>query len=134
VVSKFKTKALAAAPDALAPDGTDVRILLDLAGGSMAHFQLGVGCISVAVAHRTVEEIWFFLNGRGEMWRKTAAQEEITAIVPGICVTIPLHTHFQFRCTGSEPLTALAITMPPWPGRGEALEVEGKWVSQLPLA
>jgi hypothetical protein len=31
---------LPAAPDAVAPDGSAVRVLLRLAGGSMAHFQL----------------------------------------------------------------------------------------------
>jgi mannose-6-phosphate isomerase-like protein (cupin superfamily) len=45
----------------------------------------------------------------------------------GVCVTIPLGTHFQFRSFGDEPLAALGVTMPPWPGPGEAYEVEGKW-------
>jgi glucose/arabinose dehydrogenase len=36
----------------------------------MAHFALPSGQISTAVAHQTVEEIWFFLSGTGEMWRQ----------------------------------------------------------------
>ena len=36
----------------------------------MAHFELPPGETSTAVAHRTVEEVWFFLGGRGEMWRR----------------------------------------------------------------
>jgi mannose-6-phosphate isomerase-like protein (cupin superfamily) len=123
----FHTRALPSAPDVVAPDGADVRVLLTLAGGSMAHFEPGVGLVSVAVAHRSVEEIWYFLSGRGEMWRKNAALEEVTPICPGICLTIPLHTHFQFRCIGPEPLTAIAVTMPPWPGSQEAFEVDGMW-------
>jgi len=35
--------------------------------------------------------------------------------------------HFQFRCDGAERLVAVAATMPPWPGAGEAYFVEGKW-------
>jgi len=73
----FSTKRLPVAPDAIAPDGSDVRILLQLTGGSFAHFELAPGQTSVAVAHRTVEEIWFFLTGRGEMWRQLVLQREI---------------------------------------------------------
>ena len=50
-----------------------------------------------AVAHRTVEEIWFFLAGRGQMWRRQDDHEEIVTVEPGVCLTIPLGTHFQFR-------------------------------------
>jgi mannose-6-phosphate isomerase-like protein (cupin superfamily) len=123
----FETKALPSLADTTAPDGTDVRLLLALIGGSMAHFTLGAGGVSIAVAHRSVEEIWYFLSGRGEMWRKKASYEAITAVGPGICLTIPLHTCFQFRCIGDAPLTAIAVTMPPWPGAEEAFAVDGKW-------
>jgi mannose-6-phosphate isomerase-like protein (cupin superfamily) len=123
----FTTKRLPADRDVVAPDGSDVRILLGLEGGGMAHFELAPGLTSLAVAHRTVEEIWFFLAGRGEMWRKQGEQEEVVVVEPGVCLTIPLGTHFQFRCLGDQPLAAVAVTMPPWPGEGEAYPVEGKW-------
>ncbi|MCS6843564.1 MAG: cupin domain-containing protein [Caldilineales bacterium] len=123
----FATKHLPAAPDVVAPDGSDVRVLLALPGGSMAHFALAPGRTSRAVAHRTVEEIWFFLGGRGEMWRRQGEREEITPVSAGVCITIPLGTHFQFRSFGPEPLTAVAITMPPWPGEDEAYFVPGRW-------
>jgi hypothetical protein len=51
------------------------------------------------------------------MWRKQALHEEIVAIEPGVCLTIPLGTHFQFRAFGSEPLAVLGVTMPPGPAR-----------------
>jgi mannose-6-phosphate isomerase-like protein (cupin superfamily) len=123
----FESKRLSVQRDAVAPDGADVRILLGLAGGTFAHFELLPGATSKAVSHRTVEEIWFFLNGRGEMWRKLGDQEEVTAVDPGVCITIPLGTHFQFRSFGYTPLAAVAVTMPPWPGADEAFEVPGKW-------
>jgi mannose-6-phosphate isomerase-like protein (cupin superfamily) len=63
----FDTKRLSATRDAIAPDGSDVRLLLQLDRGSMAHFELPAGQTSKAVMHRTVDEIWFFLSGRGEM-------------------------------------------------------------------
>ena len=126
-MSEFATKRLPVARDAVAPDRSDVRILLGLGGGGMAHFELAPGATSVAVAHRTVEGIWFFLAGRGEMWRRQGGREEIVSVGPNVCVTIPVGTHFQFRSFGHEPLAALGVTMPPWPGEGEAYPVEGKW-------
>lgn len=126
-VSEFGTRQISAIPDVTAPDGSDVRILLGLSGGGMAHFQLAPGETSTAVAHRTVEEIWYIVVGRGEMWRRQAEREKITPLEPGVCLTIPLGTHFQFRALGDEPLAAVAVTMPPWPGEGEAYEVEGRW-------
>jgi mannose-6-phosphate isomerase-like protein (cupin superfamily) len=130
-MSDFSTKRLPTAPDVVAPDGSDVRILLGLASGGMAHFDLAPGQTSIAVAHRTVEEIWFFLGGQGEMWRKQDDREEVVAVERGICITLPLGTHFQFRSLGKKPLTAVAVTMPPWPGEGEAYPVEGKWSATM---
>jgi mannose-6-phosphate isomerase-like protein (cupin superfamily) len=46
----------------------EVRELLSLKGAGLAHFELAAGQTSVAVARRTVEEIWFLLIGRAEMW------------------------------------------------------------------
>jgi mannose-6-phosphate isomerase-like protein (cupin superfamily) len=126
-MADFSTKRLPVNRDAVAPDTSDVRILLQLTGGSMAHFELGPGRTSKAVAHRTVEEMWFFLSGRGEMWRKKDAREEVVPVDQGVCLTIPLGTHFQFRSFGYEPLGAVGVTMPPWPGEGESYDVEGKW-------
>jgi mannose-6-phosphate isomerase-like protein (cupin superfamily) len=126
-MTPFDTKRLPGQRDAIAPDGSDVRILLGLAGGSLAHFELPSGQTSRAVTHRTVEEIWFFLSGRGEMWRGQSGHETIVPVESGVCLTIPLGTHFQFRSLGAEPLAALGMTMPPWPGDGEAIVVEGKW-------
>jgi len=126
-MSDFATKRLSADADVAAPDGSDVRILLGLAGGGAAHFQLAPGKTSRAVTHRTVEEIWFFVGGLGEMWRRQGTHEEVVAVEPGVCLTIPLGTHFQFRALGDKPLAAIGITMPPWPGEGEAIAVEGKW-------
>lgn len=126
-MSDFSTKRLPVQRDAIAPDGSDVRILLGLGSGGFAHFELAPGETSIAVAHRTIEEIWFFINGRGEMWRKLNDREEVVPVDSGVCITIPLGTRFQFRSFGYEPLAAIGVTMPPWPGEGEAYKVQGKW-------
>jgi len=131
-MTDFTTSRLSSEPDLVATDGSDVRILQTLAGGALAHFTLAPGQTSTAVVHRTVEEIWFFVSGRGEMWRKQEGREEVVTVEAGVCVTLPLGTHFQFRSLGHESLVALAATMPPWPGEGEAVIVPGRWVPSLP--
>ena len=123
----FDTKRISAAPDVIAPDGSEVRVLCATTRGGMAVFTLAPGAVAKAVAHRTVEEIWYFTRGRGRMWRKSGEREDITEIAAGVSLSIPTGTHFQFRCDGAEPLEAVAVTMPPWPGEGEATIVAGEW-------
>jgi mannose-6-phosphate isomerase-like protein (cupin superfamily) len=123
----YETKMLGGAIDATAPDGTAVRLLLSLAGGSMAHFELPAGAVSHAVMHRTVEEIWFVLGGRGSIWRRQDGLERIDPLAPGTSLTIPLGTAFQFRAEAGLALAFVAITMPPWPGMDEALPAAGPW-------
>ena len=115
-----------------APDGSEVRPLLSLSRGSMAHFSLPPGQTSRAVAHRTVDEIWYFLCGRGEIWRRKEDREEIVRAEAGACVAIPAGTEFQFRSFGPDPLEAIGVTMPPWPGDEEARPVRGIWPPALP--
>jgi mannose-6-phosphate isomerase-like protein (cupin superfamily) len=124
---RFETKLLPSAPTVAAPDGSEVRTLLGLRAGGMAHFELPAGRVSIAVTHRSVEEIWYVVSGRGEMWRRQGEQEEIVDLEPGLCLTIPLGTHFQFRASAAGPLGAVGVTMPPWPGEREAVVVEGPW-------
>ena len=124
---QFPTKRAAAAPDAIAPDGSEVRVLCGLARGGLALFSLPPGAVAKAVAHRTVEELWYVIAGRGRMWRKLGSQEGTVELAAGLSLSIPTGTRFQFRCDGSEPLTILGATMPPWPGPDEAYAVEGIW-------
>jgi mannose-6-phosphate isomerase-like protein (cupin superfamily) len=126
-MTAFATSSLPSEPTVIAPDGSDVRVLLALASGSMAHFELKAGVTSRAVSHRSVEEIWFVVSGRGEMWRRQADREEVVVLEPGTCLTIPAGTHFQFRASDTEPVAALGVTMPPWPGDEEAVAVSGPW-------
>lgn len=126
-MSELATKTLGRAADVIAPDGCEVRILAQTARGSMAHFTLPPGQTSRAVAHRTVEELWFFLAGRGRMWRRHGEAEHVVEVGPGVSISIPLGTRFQLRNDGDEPLAAVAVTMPPWPGEDEAYCVDGEW-------
>jgi mannose-6-phosphate isomerase-like protein (cupin superfamily) len=128
----FETRALSEKPDAVAPDGTSVRLLVSLACGSFAHFELPAGAVSHAVGHRTVEEIWYFVAGAGQVWRRQGEAESIVDVGPGVSLTIPLGTHFQFRAAPDAPLRFVAATMPPWPGESEAFRVDGRWPATVP--
>jgi mannose-6-phosphate isomerase-like protein (cupin superfamily) len=123
----FETKRISSAPDVIAPDGSEVHVLCQLSRGGLALFSLAPTAVSKAVAHRSVEEIWYVIAGRGRMWRKLGEQEETVEIATGVSLTIPTGTRFQFRCDGSEPLVAIGATMPPWPGENEAYFVAGVW-------
>ncbi len=125
--SGWQAKQIGDTPDVIAADGSEVRILCATARGSMAAFALMPDAVSRAVAHRTIEEIWFVTRGRGRMWRKGGGGEETTELRPGLSLTIPVGVHFQFRNDGDEPLEAVAVAMPPWPGEGEVYPVDGIW-------
>lgn len=127
----FETKRIGSAADAIAPDGSEVRVLCSLSRGSMAIFSLPPKSVARAVVHRTVEEIWYFISGHGRLWRRSETSEEVIDVGPGLSITIPTGTHFQFRCDGLEPLTIVGVTMPPWPGDDEARIVEGRWTPTL---
>jgi mannose-6-phosphate isomerase-like protein (cupin superfamily) len=121
------TKSIPATVDHSAPDGSLIRELLALRGGGLAHCTLPSGCVSQAVVHKTVEEIWYCVSGMGQVWRKLGDVEQIVDFIPGVCLTIPLGAHFQFRNTDAAPLCFLIATMPPWPSAGEAEQVPGHW-------
>ena len=123
----FEVKRLPDERDAIAPDGSAVRLLLELDRGGLAHFELPPGQISVPVRHRNVDEIWYFVSGHGQMALRSGEVSETVDVAPGICISIPVGTRFQFRAFGADPLAAVGVTMPPWPGDGEAVRADGPW-------
>lgn len=123
----LSTQTLTTAVAVTAPDGSTVRILAGASRGSMAHFMLPSYGVARAVRHRTVEELWFIVSGRGRMWRCDADTENVVVLETGVSLAIPCGTSFQFRSDSAEPLHAVGVTMPPWPGDDEAYFVEGLW-------
>jgi mannose-6-phosphate isomerase-like protein (cupin superfamily) len=111
---------LPATPTATAPDGSDVRVLLDLPHGGLAHFEFPAGQTSPVVRHRTVSELWYVVSGSGSMWL-SGGPDSGRAVRPGVCIRIPVGTSFQVKADRGEPLRAVGATMPPWPGHGEAI-------------
>jgi mannose-6-phosphate isomerase-like protein (cupin superfamily) len=135
MVDLFDIQSLQDAPVVAAPDGSAVRPLCRISAmGSFAHFQLEPGEVSKAVSHATVQEIWYVLAGAGEMWRRKKGREDTVTLRPGVCLTIPDGTVFQFRAAGGDqPLQIVAATMPPWPvgSNDEARPETGPWRPEL---
>lgn len=117
--------------DAIAPDGLEVRLLAATGAASMAHFTVPPFAVGRAVAHRTVDEAWFFVAGEGKMWLANDDGETVVSVTAGTSVALPLGTRFQVRNGGSEPLTIVGVTVPPWPGEQEAIVVDGAWVPTI---
>ena len=93
----------------------------------MIHDSVAPGAITQAVYHRTVEELWYCIAGRGRLWRSLDGGESTIELEPGASANIPLGTRFQFRNDGDSPLEIIIATAPPWPGGGEAVECDGPW-------
>ncbi len=123
-------KQLARDYDVFAPDGSEIRLLSETGRGSMVHCTLNPGEVSAPVAHRTVEELWYCLEGTGQVWRRHGDEERVVNVVPGGSLSIPTGAHFQFRTTGDRPLRFVIVTMPPWPGEDEAYRVAGHWPAE----
>ncbi len=129
---RFDTMRISDAPDVIALDGSEVRVLCGSSRGALSTFSLPANTVAKAVTHRTIEEVWYFVAGRGRIWRRLGEQEEITDVSAGVSINLPTGTHFQFRCDGAETLTAVAAVMPPWPGEGEVYAVVGPWAPTVP--
>jgi mannose-6-phosphate isomerase-like protein (cupin superfamily) len=109
--------------DYLAPDRSEIRLLVDGERGGFSHCLLPAGQVSSAVRHRTVEELWYVLEGQGEIWRSRDEQEGIDPITAGDSFFIRPGTAFQFRANAGSDLKLLIATIPRWPGPQEAVEV-----------
>ncbi len=115
--------------DVIAPDGSEIRLLLDqrhaAAGASMVEVALPAGQVSRPVYHRTVEEVWYIVEGAGKVWRcpPDIAEPSLVQPVPvgvGDALVIPTGWMFQFSADEAAELRFLCVTMPPWPGDEEA--------------
>ena len=125
-------------PDVLAPDGSSIRLLADGRNGatksSTVEVTLAAGQVSRPVYHRTVEETWYILEGRGRVWRcppdaAPAGPEPVEWPPPqevsaGDALVIPTGWRFQFAASPDGELRFLCHTTPPWPGEDEAVPVE----------
>jgi mannose-6-phosphate isomerase-like protein (cupin superfamily) len=71
----WQTRRMGTAFDVLAPDGSQIRLLAQVSGGSMVYCTLPAGRVTRAVRHQTVEELWLCVAGRGQVWRRSPERE-----------------------------------------------------------
>lgn len=95
----------------------------------MVEVVLPAGQVSRPVYHQTVEELWYVLEGMGQIWRcppgqEDSSQETIQSVGPGDALVIPTGWRFQFGAGETGELRFLCVTLPPWPGGDEALPAE----------
>ena len=128
----MQTRTIPLDPDGRSPAGAEIRHLLEGDTGNMIHSTVPPGQVNRATVHATVSEFWHVLSGEGQIWRRDRTREDTTRLAKGVSVDIPVGTAFQYRCTGAAPLQFICISMPPWPGAGEATAVEGPWEPTAP--
>ena len=131
-MTSFESRQLSAEPDVIAPDGSEIRLVsVAMAGTSMVHCTLPPGAITRPVYHRTVEEAWLCIGGKGKLWRSQDGCEETIELGPGAAAGIAVGTRFQFRNDGAMPLEIVIVTTPPWPGDEEAVSCDGAWTPKV---
>ena len=117
----------AAAPDVIAPDGAEIRVLVDQSRGatqlSLAEAHVKPGERTACVSHRTIEEVWYIVQGTGRFHRLTPAgvNEGTEKVMAGDALLIPVGHRFWVENSGVEDLRFLCCDAPAWPGHDEAI-------------
>ena|SRR5215203_5165086 len=126
---RLETKKLPEHYDDLTRSQSEIRKLFSTDAASVVHCTLPPKKTSLPTRNIGIVEIWYFITGQGEVWRKQedADEGEEVRVSPGTSLIMPANVDFQFRSISEEPLTFLCVTMPPWPGEHANLEVEGNW-------
>jgi mannose-6-phosphate isomerase-like protein (cupin superfamily) len=93
---------------------------------AMAHHELADGEVTASIRHRTVEQLWHVLSGRGELWRTIEGEARVDVLGPGDSVCVRPGVSFQLRALDG-PLRAVVASAPSAPGPGEAVAVPGRW-------
>ncbi len=113
-------------PDAIAPDGAEIRILIDQPQGatrlSVAEALVKPSTRTACVSHKTIEEVWYIVRGTGRFHRlpPDGSKEEVEDVGPGDALLIPTGCGFWVENTGLNDLVFLCCDAPPWPGHDEA--------------
>lgn len=113
--------------DTTSPAGAKVCLLVGNETGGMIHSTVPPFQTNRAVIHSTVDELWFVLEGHGEIWRDNGEESSVTSLTPGVSIELRKGTKFQYRNVSSENLKFVCITIPAWPGEHEASYIDGIW-------
>lgn len=113
--------------DYLSPSGFEIRLVRSENGGGLAHCTLPPGAVSRAIQHESVEELWCFIQGEGQVWHKLGNHEEVMDVKAGTNLSIPAGARFQLRNTAHQPLCFIVSPIPGRPDKKEVVRVEDYW-------
>ena len=105
--------------DTIAPDGSEIRFLIDrqhrAEGASLVEVSLPAVQVSRQVWHRQVEEVWYILGGHGQLWRYPLEAEPEgfppLPVAAGDALAIPPQWRFQFSAAADEDLRFLCFAV-----------------------
>jgi mannose-6-phosphate isomerase-like protein (cupin superfamily) len=110
-------------PDYPAPDGSLIYLMGEEPAGGFAFCDLPAGTESTPVHHKQVRELWYVMEGAGQVSRRVPNHSDpvVNDLRPGVCVDIDVGVGFAFRNDTDGTLRLLLLTMPRWPGADEAI-------------
>lgn len=130
-----ETASLATAHTFVSDDGSEIRVMPGINGVESVHCRLLKHQVIKASRHKTVSQIWYVLDGTGDIWLKdTSGKESITPLKKGVAITVPLGFAFQFRNTGTSNLDIFIVNTTQWSGAGELIPVANHWTPNVPSA
>ena len=111
----MEVRSLADAESFVTADGSTIRELFGLPTGGVEHQSLAEATLAPGQAtrrhyHRASEEIYFVLDGEGEM----ELDGERRPVSAGDAVAIPAGTWHELRAEGERPLRILCSCAPPY--------------------
>ena len=111
----MEIRSLADAESFVTADGSTIRELFGLPTGGVEHQSLAEATLAPGQAtqrhyHRASEEIYFVLDGEGEM----ELDGERRQVSPGDAVAIPAGSWHELRAEGDRPLRILCCCTPPY--------------------
>jgi mannose-6-phosphate isomerase-like protein (cupin superfamily) len=98
--------------DRLAPSSnTEIRLLPSFPEGEIVHATAFAEKASQPAIIEGFGELFYILEGEGELWRATGELESVTQLTARRCVTIPPGIDYQFRAVRA-PMKFLVATAP----------------------
>jgi mannose-6-phosphate isomerase-like protein (cupin superfamily) len=107
---RWETQRLAECPTRAAPAAAfTIAILPSFPEGEIAHATAIPDQIAGSARVQGLAELFYVIEGRGQLWRASGNVETVTELEPGVCVTITPGIEYQFRAT-RHPMTSLVAT------------------------
>ena len=126
-VDRFRTAYLPERPTYRSPsEAAEIRMLVATPLGELTHARAAAGHASVPATVEGTTEMFYVIGGRGALWRRVGAQEDVVALGPGRAVVLPVDSAFQYWA--DEDLELMVATMPMWQ-HANWHAVDGAWPS-----